>query len=124
MENIGKLFFSPDGLSSRDLMFYPYDPIRQSALWIKYDYLSLNDIIDQIFDFSQKQKVYFEALMTSIGSRPGTDIRFVEFLRWFALDSYTVSGIFEIIEIFKLGDRGQTALARGILSEYRGYLNL
>lgn len=124
MENIGQAFFSPDGLTSRELMPYPHDPFRAPALWTRYDHLSLKDRMDQLQGFTSQEKEHFEALMTSIGSAPGTDIGFVEPLRWFALGGHTVSGMFEIIETFKLGAGGQTALARSMLNDYRGHVKM
>ncbi|KAL4910837.1 hypothetical protein BDW74DRAFT_172298 [Aspergillus multicolor] len=125
LERIGNAFFSPDGYTSRDLMPYPHDPFRDPALWTRYDDLSIKDRLDQISAVgTEEDKAYFETMMNTIGSAPGTDISFTEPLRWYALGGHTVAGMFEIIETFKLGGGGQTALARGILGEYRGHLRL
>ena len=62
--------------------------------------------------------------MGTIGSAPGTDIGFVESLRWFALSGHTVAGMFEVIETFKVGAGGQTFFARSILSDYCGHINM
>lgn len=124
MDKLGGVFFGPDGLTSRDLMPYPHDPFREPALWKKYDHLSLKDRIDQVVGFSQEDKDHFEALMTSIGSGTGTETGFIEPLRWYALGGHTVTGMFEIIETFKLGGGGQSSLAKAIFSEYRGHVKM
>ncbi|PKS12480.1 hypothetical protein jhhlp_000686 [Lomentospora prolificans] len=62
--------------------------------------------------------------MNSIGSAPGKDIGFIEPLRWYALGGHSMTGMFEIIETFKLGNGGQTRFARSILSDYRGHLRM
>ncbi|KAI1072900.1 hypothetical protein LB507_008917 [Fusarium sp. FIESC RH6] len=114
-------FFSIDGLSSRDLMPYPHDPMRHPALWKKYDHLSVKDRLDQI-DIPQIEKDLFDGMISSFGSVPGSQCGFTEVLRWYALGGHSMAGVFEHAGIFKLGKGGMTSLARAILSEYRGHL--
>lgn len=114
-------FFSIDGLSSRDLMPYPHDPMRHPALWKKHDHLSAKDRLDQI-DIPQIEKDLFDGMISSFGSVPGSQCGFTEVLRWYALGGHSMAGVFEHAGIFKLGKGGMTSLARAILSEYRGHL--
>ncbi|RSL46540.1 hypothetical protein CEP54_013801 [Fusarium duplospermum] len=123
VEKIGSVFFCPDGHTSRELMPYPYEPFREPALWTKYDHLSIKDRLNQI-EGPQEDKDLFEVLMSSVGSASGHDVGFVEPLRWYALGGHSVTGMFEIFQTFKLGAGGQTALARGILGDYKGHLRL
>ncbi|CAJ0544187.1 Ff.00g034910.m01.CDS01 [Fusarium sp. VM40] len=116
-------FFSIDGLSSRDLMPYPHDPMRQPALWMKYDHLSAKDRLDQL-DIPQIEKDLFDGMISSFGSAPGSHCGFTEVLRWYALGGHSMAGVFEHAGIFKLGKGGMTSLARSIISEYRGNLLL
>ena len=74
-------FFSIDGLTSRDLMPYPHDPMRQPALWTKYDHLSAKDRLDQL-DIPQIEKDLFDGMISSFGSVPGSQCGFTEVLRW------------------------------------------
>ena len=122
LEKIAKDFFTIDGHTSRELMPYPFEPFRE-ALWTRYDHLSIRTRLDQI-NGPKKAKDIFEALMGTIGSAPGTDIGFVEPLRWFALGGHTVTGMFEVIETYKLGAGGQTSLARSILGDCRGHIKM
>ncbi|KAF4971712.1 hypothetical protein FSARC_1511 [Fusarium sarcochroum] len=114
-------FFSIDGLSSRDLMPYPHDPLRQPAPWMKYDHLSAKDRLDQL-NIPQIEKDLFDAMISSFGSVPGSQCGFIEVLRWYALGGHTMAGVFELAGLFKLGKGGMTSLARAILSEYSGHL--
>ncbi|KAG5655100.1 hypothetical protein KAF25_000223, partial [Fusarium avenaceum] len=116
-------FFSIDGLSSRDLMPYPHDPMRQPALWMKYDHLSAKDRLDQL-DIPQIEKDLFDGMISSFGSAPGSQCGFTEVLRWYALGGHSMAGVFEHAGIFKLGKGGMTSLARSIISEFRGHLLL
>ena len=114
-------FFSIDGLTSRELMPYPHDPMRQPALWTKYDHLSAKDRLDQL-DIPQIEKDLFDGMISSFGSVPGSQCGFTEVLRWYALGGHSMAGVFEHAGIFKLGNGGMTSLARAILSDYRGHL--
>lgn len=116
-------FFGIDGLSSRELMPNPHEPLREGSLWTKYDHLSVRDRLNQI-DAPSSVKDYFETLVNPIGSAPGTDISFVEPLRWYALGGHSIKGMFETTQAYKLGGRGQSLLARNMLSEFRGHIKL
>jgi lysyl oxidase-like protein 2/3/4 len=120
LERLAIDFFSVDGYTSRQLMPYPFEPFRE-ALWTRYDALSVRSRLNQI-EGSKQDKDLFETLMGTIGSCPGSDIGFVEPLRWFALGGHTIAGMFEVIETFKLGGGGQTSFARSIFGDYRGHV--
>ena len=62
----------------------------------------------------------FEALVSSIGSAPGSEIGFVEFLRWYALGGHSMGQMFELAGLYKIGNGGMTKLARQILGDFRG----
>ncbi|KAI5457567.1 flavin-containing amine oxidase [Mariannaea sp. PMI_226] len=121
VEPIAQAFFTIDGLTSRELMPYPHEPFSQPSPWTRYDHLSIKDRLDQI-DGADEDKAIFETLVGTIGSDKGSEIGFVEPLRWYALGGHSISGMFEIIESYKLGPGGQTLFARSILDEYRGHV--
>lgn len=93
LERVAKMFFTIDGLDSRSLMPYPHDSLRKPALWMGYDHLSVRDRLDQLHDIPQWEKDLFESNVNTFGSAPGTDIGFVEALRWFALGGHTLAGV-------------------------------
>lgn len=88
-------FFSIGGLSSRNLMPYPHNPLREPALWIKYDHLSAKDRLDQL-DIPQLEKDLFDAMISSFGAVPGDQCAFTEVLRWYALGGHSMAGVFEL----------------------------
>lgn len=102
-------------------MPYPHDPLREPALWKKYEHLSAKDRLDQL-DIPQIEKDMFDAMISSFGSVPGSQCGFVEVLRWYALGGHSMAGVFERAGLCKLGNGGMTSLALSILSEYRGHL--
>ncbi|KAL3292801.1 lysyl oxidase-like protein 2/3/4 [Colletotrichum asianum] len=116
-------FFSIDGLSSRKLMPYPHDPLREPALWAQYDHLSAKDRLDQL-DIPQLEKDLFDAMISSFGAVPGDQCAFTEVLRWYALGGHSMAGVFELAGTYKLGKGGTTSLAQSILGEYGGHMVL
>ncbi|KAI8153589.1 hypothetical protein K4K49_002947 [Colletotrichum sp. SAR 10_70] len=104
-------------------MPYPHDPLREPALWIKYDHLSAKDRLDQL-DIPQLEKDLFDAMISSFGAVPGDQCAFTEVLRWYALGGHSMAGVFELAGTYKLGKGGMTSLARSILSDYGGHLVL
>lgn len=120
LERVAARVFSIDGLDSRALMTYPHDPLREPALWKKYDHLTMKDRLNALHDVPQRDKELFESIINTFGSAPGVDIGFVEGLRWYALGGYTFAGVMEMVGIYKIGNGGMTAFARAILEEYTG----
>ncbi|KIW13792.1 hypothetical protein PV08_08984 [Exophiala spinifera] len=111
-------FFVLDGLNSRELMPYPHDPFRDPAPWKKYDHLTIRQRLDQL-DLPTVHKDYFETLCNSFGSATGTEIGFVEALRWYALGGHSMDRVFELAGIYKLGNGGMTSFALKILQDTR-----
>lgn len=120
LERVAQRFFNINGLDSRALMPYPHDPLREPALWRKYDHLSVKNRLDQLDDISQWDKELFESNVNTFGSAPGTDTGFVEALRWYALGGHNIARVFEMAGIYKIGNGGMTAFARAIFNEYAG----
>lgn len=120
LERVAARVFSIDGLDSRALMPYPHDPLREPALWTKYDHLTVKDRLNALHDIPQRDKELFESNTNTFGSAPGKDIGFVEALRWYALGGHTFAGVMEMAGIYKIGNGGMTAFARAILEEYTG----
>ncbi len=120
LERVAARVFSIDGLDSRALMPYPHDPLREPALWKKYDHLTIKDRLNALHDIPQRDKDLFESNTNTFGSAPGKDIGFVEGLRWYALGGHTFAGVMEMAGIYKIGNGGMTAFARAILEEYTG----
>lgn len=119
-EKIAARMFELDSHDSRTLMPYPHDPLREPALWKKYDHLSVRQRLDELDDIPQAERDIFESLVNSFGSAPGSKTGFTEALRWYALGGHTMAGTFELAGIFKLGGGGMTSLALAILGEYTG----
>lgn len=119
-ERVAQAFFNIDGLDSRKLMPYPHDPFHESSLWMKYDHLSVRDRLDQL-NLPDVEKAYFECMMNTIGSSPGTEIAFQEPLRWYAMGGHSMAGLFEIIQTYKLGKGGQTRFAKAMYDDFRGH---
>lgn len=117
-EIVAGRFFQIDGLTSKDLMPYPHDPFREPALWRNYDHLTVRERLDQL-DLRVQDKDIFETLVNSIGSAPGRDIGFTEFLRWYALSGHSLAQMFELAGVYKIGKGGMTSLARAMLSDSR-----
>lgn len=120
LERVAERVFSIDGLDSRALMPYPHDPLREPALWKKYDHLTMKERLNALHDIPQRDKELFESNTNTFGSSPGKDIGFVEGLRWYALGRHTFAGVMEMAGTYKIGNGGMTAFARAILEEYTG----
>jgi lysyl oxidase-like protein 2/3/4 len=116
---VSEKFFSIDGYTSRDLMPYPHDPLREPALWKKYDHLTIRQRLNML-EISERQKDLFETLTNSLGSASGSEIGFSEILRWYALAGHSMDGVWEAAGVYKLGHGGTTSLARSILNDYSG----
>ncbi|PWY94745.1 amine oxidase [Aspergillus sclerotioniger CBS 115572] len=121
LERVAQRVFSIDGLDSRGLMPYPHDPVRE-APWKRYDCLSVRDRLDALDDgdVSEWEKELFESNVSTFGSASGREIGFVEALRWYALGGYSMTGVFELAAVFKLGDGGMTGFAGKVLEEFTG----
>ncbi|KAB8256699.1 flavin-containing amine oxidase [Aspergillus pseudonomiae] len=117
MEHVAAEFFKVDGGDSRQLMPYPHDPFREPTPWKKYDHLTLRQRLDQLGKISEREKEIFESHINTLGSCPGTDTGFVEFLRWFALGGHSFAGMFELAGIYKLGNGGMTGLATSVFHD-------
>lgn len=119
-ERTATKFVQIDGFDSRSLMPYPHDPLREPALWKRFDHLSVRERLDQMIDVPQEDRDQFESLVNTIGSAPGTAVSFTEFLRWYALGGHSLAGTFELAGIYKLGNGGMTSLALSILDDFHG----
>ncbi len=118
VQSVAEKFFDIDGMDSRKLMPYPHDPFRATAPWKKYDHLTVRRRLDQL-DLPALDKESFESTVNSFGSAPGSEIGFVEALRWYALGGHNMAQVFELAGIYKLGKGGMTAFARSILRDAR-----
>lgn len=118
VQDVADKFFDIDGLTSRTLMPYPHDPFREPAPWKKYDHLTVRERLDQL-DLPSLDKEYFESTVNSFGSAPGSQIGFIEALRWYALGGHNMAQVFELAGIYKLGRGGMTTFARSILQDTR-----
>ncbi|KAJ4356856.1 uncharacterized protein N0V89_004893 [Didymosphaeria variabile] len=123
-ERVCAKLFQIDGLSSRELMPFPHDPLRDPAPWKKYDHLSVQDRLDQMKDVSKHEKAVFASLVNSFGSAPPEDTGLVEVLRWYALGGHTMAQTFELAGTYKIGTGGMTNFALSILRDYKGDLSL
>jgi lysyl oxidase-like protein 2/3/4 len=120
LDRIAQAFFSVDGRTSRDLMPFPHDPLREPAPWKKYDHLTVKDRLDQLDQFSQRDKDLFESNIGTFGSAPGKDTGFTDALRWYALGGHSIAGVFELAGVYKIGNGGMTSFARAIMGDYTG----
>ncbi|KAK8099710.1 lysyl oxidase-like protein 2/3/4 [Apiospora kogelbergensis] len=120
MRRIAQSFFSIDGLSSRELMPYPLDLLREPAPWTKYDHVTARERLDQLEGESQQDREVFEALICTFGGVSGSELAWTEALRWFALAGHDFDRIAEFAGVYKLGGGGMTMLAKSILGDYRG----
>lgn len=119
LQRLADAFFSIDGISSRELMPYPHGPFKE-RLWMEYDHLSVTDRLDSLSNFSSWEKALFDSNISTFGSAPGKDIAFTEALRWYALGGHSMSGVFELAGVYKIGNGGMTSFAKAILSDYKG----
>ncbi|KAH7021487.1 uncharacterized protein B0I36DRAFT_32393 [Microdochium trichocladiopsis] len=115
-------FFSFDGLTSRDLMPYPLDPLREPAPWAKYDHVTVQQRLDQLKAGSQQDKAMFEAFLSTFSGTPATELGWAETLRWYALAGHDFGRIGEFAGLYKIGEGGTTRLARAMLADYHGDL--
>ncbi|PLB44947.1 amine oxidase [Aspergillus steynii IBT 23096] len=121
VERIAEKVFSIDGLSSRALMPYPHDSLREPALWKRYDHLSVKDRLDALGDrVPRGERELFESNIGTFGSALCGETGFVDALRWYALGGHTMAGTFERAGMYKLGNGGMTSFAEAILGEYTG----
>ncbi|KLU92638.1 hypothetical protein MAPG_11583 [Magnaporthiopsis poae ATCC 64411] len=120
MRRIADKFFCIDGLSSRELIPYPLDILRQPAPWTKYDHLTVRERLDQVDGESQQDKDVFEAFLSTFGGVSGRELAWTEALRWFALGGHDMDRVVEFAGIYKLGGGGMTMLAKSILNDYSG----
>lgn len=118
---VAEMFFTIAGKTSRDLMPYPHDPLREPAPWKKYDHLTIRDRLKQL-NIPQRQKNLFETLCNSLGSTSGSEIGFTEALRWYALAGHSMDRMFEAAGVYKLGNGGTTSLARSMLADFAGHI--
>ncbi|KAF4447081.1 hypothetical protein F53441_9380 [Fusarium austroafricanum] len=119
-ERIARKVFSIDGLTSQELMPYPHDPPRTSALWSKYDHLSLQDRLDTITDETDEDKAVFQATTNTFGASPSHAIGFTDALRWYALGNHTLEHLLPQLGLYKLGKGGMTSFARAIFDDFSG----
>ena len=115
-EQVANLAFSIDGRSSRELMPYPHDPLREPAPWKDYDHLTIRQRLEML-DIEKKQKDLFETIMSSLGSASGSEIGWTEALRWYALAGHSLARIWEAAGVYKLGKGGTTSLAMALLND-------
>lgn len=122
LEAIATAFFQIDGHTSRTLLPFPHDPLREPTPWRQYDHLNVRQRLDQLSQFSEADKEVFESNIATLGSAPGSEIGFVEFLRWYALGGHSLAQMFEMCGVYKLGKGGMTSLATSVLKEFKGDL--
>lgn len=118
MDSVGEKFFSIDGMTPRQVMPYPHEPLRPQP-WHRYDHLSCQDRLDQL-DLPQEDKDLFIPLTNSFGSSTARDLAWTDALRWYAAGGYNVETMFDAVGCFKLGGGGTTNMCRHILAEYQG----
>jgi len=118
LSRIADMFFGIDGMTPRQVMPYPHQPLRPQP-WHKYDSMSVQDRLDQL-DLTQEDKDLFVAQPNSFGSSHARDTAWTDALRWYALGGYSFATMFDAVGCFKLGNGGMTNFARHILDEYAG----
>jgi len=116
---IAEKFFNIDGLTLRDYLPRPHEPMRYPEVYAKYDRLSVQDRLDQL-DFSDEDKATFATLTGGFGQSHARDVGFMEAAMWFARVGGTNAGINEYCSTYKIGNGGTTSLARAILSDFDG----
>lgn len=114
-------FFNIDGLTLRDYLPRPHEPLRYPDVYAKYDKLSVQDRLDQL-DFSDEDKATFATLAGGFGQSHPRDVGFMEAANWFARVGGSNAGINEYCSTYKIGNGGTTSLARAILSDFEGDL--
>lgn len=82
MDRLAEKCFSIDGLSSRELMPYPHDTMRDPAPWKDYDYLSIRERLDHLTDEPQNDRDQLETNLSSFGSTTGEKSSFSDAMRW------------------------------------------
>ncbi|EED13332.1 flavin containing amine oxidase, putative [Talaromyces stipitatus ATCC 10500] len=120
LERVAQSFFTVDGHSSRKLMPYPHDPFKRPALCMKYSHLSVKDRLDNLHEFSDWEKNFFESNTNTFGSALGKDTAFTGALRWYALGGNSMAGLFEMAVFYKIENGCMTSFARAILGDYKG----
>lgn len=118
LTSVAEHFFSIDGMTARQVMPYPHEPLRPQP-WHKYDHLSCQDRLDRL-DIPQKNKDLFIPLPNSFGSSTASDLAWTDALRWYAAGGYNVATMMDAVGSFKLGGGGTTNMCRHILAEYQG----
>ncbi|KAK4891675.1 hypothetical protein LTR27_009683 [Elasticomyces elasticus] len=116
-QRVADQFYSIDGLDSKQLMPYPHDTLRTENLWRKYDHLTVRQRLDQLTTVPQHERDILESDLNSFGCRPGTEIGWVEALRWYALGGYNMVSLMDAAGTFKLKKGGMTSLAKEMLGE-------
>jgi len=116
--SIAEQFFGFDGMTPRELMPYPHEPLRPQP-WQKYDHLSCQDRLDQL-DLPQEDKDLFIPHTNSFSCSTARDLAWTDALRWYAAAGYTLATMYDAIGSFKLGGGGTTNMCRHILGEYLG----
>lgn len=118
LAKIAEEFFSIDGLTPRQVMPYPHEPLRPQP-WHKHDHLSCQDRLNQL-DLPQSDKDLFVPHTNSFGSCNAQDLAWTDALRWYAAGGYSLPTMYDAVGCFKLGGGGTTNMCRHILAEYQG----
>lgn len=116
--SIAEKFFSIDGLTPRQVMPCPHEPLRPQP-WQKYDHLSCQDRLDQL-DLPQEDKDLFIPHPNSFGSCTASELAWTDALRWYSAGGYNFATMYDAAGCFKLGGGGTTNICRHILDEYQG----
>jgi hypothetical protein len=112
-------FLTVDGVTVREYLPRPHEPLRYPEVYAKYDAMSVQDRLDQL-DIPAEDKELFESMTGSMGLETPAKIGFMEAANWFALVDCTSAGINEYCSSYKLGNGGTTSLAKAMLDDFAG----
>ncbi|KAL4969796.1 flavin monoamine oxidase family protein [Aspergillus stella-maris] len=118
------LFCDVDGVQATAAMPYPFDTMQNREETAYLDKLSCAERLDQIRDrLSHDEIVMLEAILLQMGGGPLDRMGLLDAIRWWALGSWTGTGLNDIGLRYRL-KYGQSSLARNIFDHAKETGNL
>ncbi|KAL4799627.1 hypothetical protein BDV19DRAFT_400808 [Aspergillus venezuelensis] len=118
------LFCDVDGVQATAVMPYPFDTMQNREATAYLDRLSCAERLDQIRErLSHEEIAMLEAILLQMGGGPLDRMGLLDAIRWWALGSWTGTGLNDIGLRYRL-KYGQSSLARNIFDHAKETGNL